>query len=140
MAFFTDWGTLRYALGAAFSAGLLYDITGEIQYRDFAISQLDYALGANDYNRSFVVGWGENPPTHPHHANSFGSNSLDWDLSGPHAFNLAGAMVGGPTQYATGPSGPGYADETSDWVGNEVTIDYNTGLVGTAAFVSSLHP
>jgi len=139
MAFFTDWGTLRYALGAAFSAGLYYDITGDTRYRDFAISQLDYAMGSNSYGRSFIVGWGNNPPTHPHHANSYGSNTLDWDLSGPHAFSLDGAMVGGPTQYATGPSTPGYSDETSDWVGNEVTIDYNSGLVGTAAFVSSLH-
>jgi endoglucanase len=140
MAFFTDWGTLRYALGAAFSAGLYHDLTGETQARDFAISQVDYAMGKNSYGRSFVVGWGTDAPTHPHHANSYGSNTLDWDLSGAHAFSLDGALVGGPTQSATGPSSPGYADETADWVGNEVTIDYNTGLVGASAFVSSLHP
>jgi len=140
LAWFSDWGTLRYALGASFSAGLYHSITGEQKYLDFAVSQLDYALGDNDYGRSFVVGWGENPPSHPHHANSYGNNSLTWDLSGQHAFSLTGALVGGPTQTAAGPSSPGYADETADWVGNEVTIDYNTGLVGTAAFVLAAHP
>ena len=34
--------------------------------RDFARSQIDYMLG--DSGRSYVVGFGHNPPTRPHHA------------------------------------------------------------------------
>jgi len=34
-------------------------------YRQFAKSQIDYILG--DAGRSYVVGYGNNPPTHVHH-------------------------------------------------------------------------
>lgn len=52
MAWFLDWGSLRFALGAAFSAALYFDVTGEARYRDFALRQLDYALGVNGYDRA----------------------------------------------------------------------------------------
>jgi hypothetical protein len=35
------------------------------EYRKWAKSQIGYALG--DTGRSFVVGFGVNPPTQPHH-------------------------------------------------------------------------
>jgi hypothetical protein len=34
-------------------------------YRQFAKSQIDYILG--DSGRSYIVGFGYNPPTHVHH-------------------------------------------------------------------------
>lgn len=36
-----------------------------MEYRKWAKSQIGYALG--DTGRSFVVGFGVNPPTQPHH-------------------------------------------------------------------------
>jgi hypothetical protein len=134
MAYFLDWGSLRYALNSALSAALYYDVTHDQRFRDFAISQVDYALGRNEYDRSFVVGWGHNPPERPHHANAYGREALDWNLSEPFVYSLDGALVGGPTKEATGPSSPGYEDDIEDWVGNEVTNDYNAALVGSVAF------
>jgi len=139
LAWFLNWGSLRFAMNAAFSAALYYDVTGETAYRDFAISQADYVLGSNEYARSFVVGWGENPPQHPHHANAYGREALDWDLSQPFLHSLEGAMVAGPTQSWEEVSSPGYADDINDWVGNEVTIDYNAGFVSTMAFMVHLY-
>lgn len=124
LAYFAQWGSLRYATGAAYSAALLFDVTGEQRYLDFARSQLAYVKGNNEYNRSFVVGYGSNPPRAPHHRNSYGRDFLDDSL--PHLFELTGALVGGPTT-------EGYTDTIHDYVVNEVTIDYNTGLVGLAA-------
>jgi endoglucanase len=118
------WGSLRYATGAAYSAALLYDATGVPRYRDFAMAQLAYVNGNNEYGRSFVVGQGRNPPRAPHHRNAYGRDFFDEHLA--HRFELAGALVGGPTP-------DGYVDSIHDYVGNEVTIDYNTGLVGLAA-------
>ncbi len=136
LAYFgVDWGTLRYSTGAAFSAALLFDITGEEQYRSFALSQLQYAMGDNEYGRSFIVGFGNNPPAHPHHTNAYGHDALDWDLSRPFKFSLDGALVGGPTVgslYSV--TSPGYQDDIEDYIGNEVTIDFNSGLLGVAAF------
>ncbi|KDR09075.1 Endoglucanase G [Zootermopsis nevadensis] len=39
--------------------------SGGAFYRQFFKTQIDYILG--DSGRSFVVGFGKNPPTHPHH-------------------------------------------------------------------------
>ncbi len=132
--YFDEWGSLRYAAGAAFSAALYAQVTGDTLARDLAVSQLNYIAGANSYNRSFVVGYGNNPPQNPHHRNSDTLGVL-----------LTGALVAGPTQrefLQRGGGGgmsivitsPGYADVTEDYVGNEVALDYNAGIVGLAAF------
>lgn len=64
---------------------------------------------------------------------------MDWDLSLPFLHSLDGTLVAGPTQEAhEGVTQSGYQDDVNDWIGNEVTIDYNTGLVGTAAFAAAL--
>jgi hypothetical protein len=79
-----------------------------------------------------VIGVGSNAPQNPHHRNSDTLGVL-----------LTGALVAGPTQRAfTQGQGvnalvitePGYEDVTEDYVGNEVALDYNAGLVGLAAF------
>lgn len=134
-----DWGTARYAMHAAFSASLYYQQFGGDQYRVFAISQLDYMMGSNEYNRSLIVGYGENAPTKPHHKNSYGRDVPSWNLNQEPLFTLTGALVGGPSVgNASGGTTPGYADVITDYVSNEVSIDYNVGLVGTSGFAASL--
>lgn len=136
LAYFGEWGSLRYAANAALSAALLYDISGEVKYRNFAISQVDYIMGQNEYERSFIIGWGNNPPENPHHVNAYGRNAEDWDLSKLPLYTLFGALVGGPTKYShDGVTYPGYKDDIHDYIGNEVTIDYNAGLIGAVAMI-----
>jgi hypothetical protein len=129
-----EWGMLRYAAGAGFSAALYAQATGDTAARDLAVSQLSYIAGQNGYNRSFVIGVGENAPQNPHHRNSDTLGVL-----------LTGALVAGPTQrnYTQGGgmggmpleiTTPGYEDVTEDYVGNEVALDYNAGLVGLSAY------
>ncbi len=132
MIYFDAWGSLRYAANAAFSAALHHAATGSESSRQLAQSQLDYITGANEYDRSFVVGFGNNPPTQPHHRNAHGHDEDDITLPFEHV--LSGALVGGPTATAVGNTEAGYADDVNDYVGNEVALDYNAGLVGLAAF------
>lgn len=135
MAHFGDWGALRYAQNAAFSAALMYQVSGESKYKDFALGQVDYVLGNNTYNRSFIVGFGTNPPQNPQHKNANGSDAGSaWTWNSPATHQVVGAMVAGPTSTATDVSLAGYVDDVNDYVGNEVTLDYNSGLVGTLAF------
>jgi endoglucanase len=131
MVFFDDWGSLRYAAGAAFSASLYYEVTGDVAARDLAIGQLNYIMGDNPYGRSFVVGFGNNPPVQPHHRNAQGTNDIE---QLPFVHTLSGAIVGGPSNTGVGVTAPGYADDVNDYVSNEVALDYNAGLVGLAAF------
>jgi endoglucanase len=137
LSWFYDWGTLAVATHTAASAGLLFEITGETAYEDFARSQVAWVLGENPYGRSFVVGVGTDPPRYPHHANGYGHDDLntDWDLEPLHT--LTGALVGGPTSAVVQGFPAGYQDDLEDYVGNEVTLDYNAGLVAAGAFAVS---
>lgn len=126
------WGSLRYAANTAFAA-LVYsdaiaDTVLKARYHDFAVRQINYALGQNPLNRSFVVGFGTNPPRNPHHRTAHGS----WtDQIGSPAISrhiLYGALVGGPTS-----PDDQYTDDRSDYTMNEVATDYNAGFTSALA-------
>jgi len=79
----------------------------------FAKKQADYALGSS--GRSYVVGFGVNPPQHPHHRTAHSS------------WCVYGALVGGPD------ASDAYVDDIGNYVTNEVACDYNAGFVGLLA-------
>lgn len=61
-----SWGSLRYAANTAFAALSYADwLTGDpvrkARYHDFAVRQINYALGDNPRKSSYVVGFGANP-------------------------------------------------------------------------------
>ncbi|KAK7463187.1 hypothetical protein BaRGS_00038246, partial [Batillaria attramentaria] len=69
LAFRIPWGPLRYAANMATVALVAANAGIEpVAYRTWARSQIHYMLG--DAGRSYVVGFGHNPPTRPHHAAS----------------------------------------------------------------------
>lgn len=130
LAWLDSWGSLRYATTAAFVAAVYADYDGcpsakAKTYREFCASQVDYALGST--GRSFVVGFGENPPEHPHHRTAQGSWADNMNEPGYHRHTLYGALVGGPD------ASDGYTDTVSDFNKNEVADDYNAGFVGALA-------
>jgi endoglucanase len=129
-----QWGSLRYAANTAFAA-LVYsdaitDATLKTRYHDFAKRQIDYALGQNPQNRSYVVGFGANPPRNPHHRTAHGSwtDQLTFPVESRHV--LYGALVGGPSSPNDGAS---YSDDRGNYVNNEVATDYNAGFTGALA-------
>lgn len=130
LAYCDQWGPLRYATTTAFVA-LEYAESGvcpdnKVQkYKDFAKSQIDYALGSS--GRSFVVGYGENYPRNPHHRTAHGSytNNIGDPANTRHV--LYGALVGGPD------SNDGYSDDRSNYQLGEVACDYNAGFTGALA-------
>ena len=109
LAWLDQWGSLRYAMNTSFIAfvysDMITDATLKSRYRDFAVNQVNYALGSNPQNRSYVVGFGNNPPQHPHHRTSQGSWCDMQGVPANHRHILYGALVGGPN------SSDGYADE-----------------------------
>ena len=106
------------------------DATLKTRYHDFAKRQIDYALGANPQNRSYVVGFGANPPRNPHHrtAHSSWTDQLTFPVESRHV--LYGALVGGPSSANDGAS---YSDDRSNFTNNEVATDYNAGFTGAVA-------
>ncbi|NLL04958.1 MAG: endoglucanase [Clostridiaceae bacterium] len=124
------WGTLRYATTAAFLADVYADWSGcsstkAKTYKEFAKSQIDYALGST--GRSYVVGFGTNSPKYPHHRSAHGGWEAMMTTPDEHRHILYGALVGGPSVSDT------YSDSIGDFQANEVACDYNAGFVGILA-------
>ena len=136
LAWLDQWGSLRYACNTAFLALYYSPIASTAakatKYTNFAKRQVDYALGLNPGNHSFVCGFGVNPPVKPHHRTAHGA----WanNLSGPPTetrHTLYGALVGGPG------SNDAYTDDRSNYTNNEVATDYNALFSGALAKLTS---
>ncbi|HEY9059024.1 MAG TPA: glycoside hydrolase family 9 protein [Pseudobacteroides sp.] len=132
LAWLDTWGSLRYAttegfLGSVYAEWSGANATKAATYKSFAKSQIDYALGST--GRSFVVGFGVNPPQHPHHRTAHGSWSDQDTVPDYHRHVLYGALVGGPN------ASDGYTDEIKDFTSNEVACDYNAGFVALLSYM-----
>lgn len=124
--FLTEWGMLRYSASASMLALLQYKLTNDEKLKTFAKSQIDYILGNNPANMSYVIGFGNKWPQHPHHRAAQGT--IGWDNWKAPAKNvLIGALVGGPDM------SDNYTDVVDKYQATEVGIDYNAGLVGAMA-------
>lgn len=105
----------------------------------WARGQLRYALGAT--GRSFMVGWGPQPPLRPaspaascpasvQPCNGSRAASAQFRSAAPNPHVLSGALVAGP--------GPGdeYADERGA-AGSDVALEYNGGWAGALALAAA---
>ncbi len=140
-----QWGQLRYAANTAFLALVYSDYlpgghAKKIPYHDFAKRQIDYALGDNPNNRSYMVGYGANPPINIHHRGAHGAWADPGDNpSGPPANNrhiLYGALVGGPGST----NDNSYVDVRNNYNTNEVATDYNAAFTGALARLYNEYP
>lgn len=131
LAWLSQWGSLRYSANTAFLAGVYADTVNDPnnRYSNFAEDQIDYILGDNPNRRSYMVGFGNNSPKNPHHRNSHGSLTGNINEPGNNRHVLYGALVGGPSAA----NDNAYVDSRTDFVSNEVALDYNAGLTGALA-------
>lgn len=133
LAWLDQWGANRYAANTSFLA-LIYSKyfpsrPKKTKYYNFAVSQIDYMLGSNPQNRSYVCGFGNNPPLNPHHRTATGCwvNSVSSTYPVTNRHILYGALVGGPN------AADGYTDDRTNYTNNEVACDYNAAFTGALA-------
>ncbi|MED6193714.1 hypothetical protein PIB30_022010 [Stylosanthes scabra] len=147
---------LQYVVNAAFSAKLYSDYIGAMYMpgitcggkfygaealEDFARTQVDYILGKNPKQMSYVVGFGERYPEEVDHMGAsirseegkkYGCGGWKWrDSKKPNPNVIVGAMVGGPDKL------DGFNDLRSNYNYTEPTLAGNSGLV--AALVALSH-
>ncbi len=67
-----------------------YQLTNEKKYYNTALDQLNYILGCNAHNISFVTGTGTSSVMHPHHRPSAADG-----VEAP----VPGLLAGGPNKY-----------------------------------------
>ena len=136
------WGSSGLILNNMMLVGLAYDVTGEDQYLDSVRLSMDYLLGRNALNHSYITGYGEYATLHPHHR--FWAN----DMGNGYPPPPAGAISGGPNNepieaetLAQGimdePPAKRYVDQIVSASTNEVAINWNAPLVWVATFLDA---
>ncbi|XP_060815983.1 endoglucanase E-4-like [Bombus pascuorum] len=134
LLYIDKFGTLCHAANVAFVCLEAADSPGigdPQEYREFAEQQIYYMLGGG--GRSYVVGWGRNPPKQPHHAASSCPDRPavcgwpEFDKDAPNPQILYGALVSGPDEADK------FHDHREDYVYTEVTLDYNAGFTSALA-------
>lgn len=127
-AMLNTWGSARYNTAAQLCI-LVYQKYNpdRTDLTDWARGQMEYIMGDNPMEYAYIVGYGDASAENPHHRASHGSKSNSMDEPEVQRHTLWGALVGGPD------SDDYHEDKTSDFIYNEVAIDYNAGFVGALA-------
>lgn len=119
------WGSNKMTAEEGITLAHAWRLSGDTKYLHAAIDQLDYLLGRNLFNLSFVTGVGENPVKRPVHLFGRSINKT-----------LPGLLVGGPNAAAQDGFAPkhkglmSYIDHERAYSVNEYAIDYNAALIG----------
>ncbi len=140
------WGSNSQILNNLQVIGTAYDLTGEARYRDGVVRSMDYLLGRNALNLSYVTGYGD-VFSRNQHSRQY-ANQLDPTLPNPPA----GSVAGGPNSTAASTGDPiatplfedgcaaqfCYVDDIGSWSTNEITINWNAPLSWVSSFVADL--
>ncbi|GGL18526.1 endoglucanase [Sphaerisporangium melleum] len=135
-----DWGSNSQVLNNMVVMAAAYDITGTRKYRDGVLQGVDYILGRNALNMSYVTGYGE-VNSHNQHSRWY-SHQLDASLPNPPKGTLAGGANSGIQDPVAQAKLQGckpqfcYIDDIESWSTNELTINWNSPLSWISAFIA----
>jgi endoglucanase len=136
------WGSNSQVLNNMVVLGTAYDLTGEGAYRDGVVRGMDYLLGRNALNHSYITGYGKNDARNQH--SRWYANQLNPSLPNPPDGSIAGGpnslentwdpvaqrlLRGCAPQFC-------YIDDIESWSTNEITINWNSALSWVASFVA----
>lgn len=136
------WGSNSVGLGQAMILVQAYQLNGKREYLDAAQAMLDYVLGRNATDMSFVTGYGAKATMHPHHRPSGADKVAD---------PVPGFLAGGPqagqqdkddceVAYPSPITAKSYLDHYCSYASNEVAINWNAPLVYVSAAIQALTP
>ncbi|CDP13477.1 unnamed protein product [Coffea canephora] len=155
-----DGANAQYVTGTAFLFSVYSDLLSRhkqqvtcgnkaftsSQLMAFAKQQMDYLLGKNPKGRSYMVGFGNNPPRQAHHRGasvprmsssevvSCPMTFVNWyNKNGPNPNELTGAIVGGPDR------NDNFADQRASSAMTEPTTYTNSLAIGVLAKLAKHH-
>ena len=134
------WGSNSSVINNMIILGLAYDFTADTTYFNAVSEGMDYLLGRNPMDKSYVAGYGERPLENPHHR--FWAKQIDDAFPPPYP----GAVSGGPnsglqdpyiqTIFPDGcPAQKCFVDNIESWSSNEITINWNAPFAWVTAFM-----
>ena len=122
------WGSNMTIANNGILYRMMYNLTGDKIYNEYARYQIDYLLGVNPVAYSYVTGFGDHAAEHPHHRPSQAKGSA-----------MPGMLVGGPNSAPADPyaikvlankvNGSCYVDNDTAYSINEITIYWNSPLI-----------
>ncbi|MFD9939823.1 glycoside hydrolase family 9 protein [Nonomuraea sp. NPDC059023] len=135
------WGSSSATANTALVLAYAYELTRVPKYREAAVESLDYLLGRNALNQSYVTGYGERAARNQHHR--FWAHQLDPALPYP----APGSLAGGPNSGLQDPvaqrnlqgCAPAkcYIDDIGSYATNEVAVNWNSALAWLTAFADT---
>ncbi|WP_420708539.1 glycoside hydrolase family 9 protein [Streptomyces sp. ERV7] len=134
------WGSNSSVANNAMVLAVAYELTGAQRYRAGALESLDYLLGRNALDLSYVTGYGERFSQNQHHR--FWAHQNDASLPHPPAGSFAGGPNSGLEDPVAKAQLPGcapaacYVDDIGSYSTNEVAINWNASLAWLAAFAA----
>jgi len=132
-----QWGSNGAILGRGMILALAARFTGEARYRDGAVDTMDYVLGRNPLDQSYVTGFGWQPMMHPHHR--FWAQTFDARMPGPPPGVLSGGANSTSFPEASASlqgrcvGSRCWIDDARAYAHNEVAINWNAPLVWLAS-------
>jgi endoglucanase len=132
------WGSNSVATNQGILLIQAYKLSNDRKYLDFALSNLDYILGRNATGYSFVTGFGQKTPMHPHHRQSEADGIAD---------PVPGLIVGGPNPgqqdgcktYPSKIPDESYTDSVCSYASNEIAINWNAPAAYLSGAVEALY-
>nr|BFD89020.1 hypothetical protein KitaXyl93_03800 [Kitasatospora sp. Xyl93] len=134
------WGSNSSVANNAMVLAVAYELTGAARYRAGALEAMDYLLGRNALDHSYVSGYGERASQNQHHR--FWAHQNDAALPHPPA----GSFAGGPDAALEDPVAKAkltgcapaacYVDDIGSYSTNEVAVNWNASLAWLAAFAA----
>lgn len=143
----TALGSMEYIWGSnltVLSRGMIlicgWKLTADDRYLNAAVNQLNYLLGMNTLDISFVTGFGTRPFMHPHHRPS-GADGIEDPVPGLVSGGPNNRFTYGITKEKLPPDTPparSYLDETPSADTNEIAIYWNSPAVFVAACLDTI--
>ncbi|MBE6842094.1 MAG: hypothetical protein E7510_04605 [Ruminococcus sp.] len=139
-----EYGSNSMVLNNAIVMAYAYDLTQDVRYMSGATTAMDYLLGTNPLNFSFITGYGTYCGKRPYHRfwiaeidESFPEAPDGVLLSGPNAhlddpyvraFGFVPGLRGSCSQRC-------YMDSTESWSTNSASLEYNSSLAWVVSFL-----
>lgn len=132
----TGWGDLRYMAAQCFAKALNAKLQDSKSIDPYVLTSVDYIMGHNNGNQSYITGFGDKSPMYPHHRNYYRSDegnvyAVKDNVSATYKYRQFGYLVGGVYDGT-------YNDDPNNYQNGEGGIDYNCGLVGALAYINSM--
>jgi len=142
-----EWGSNSFVINNAIVLAYAYDVSGDVKYINGVVESMDYILGRNAMDFSYITGYGTYHLVNPHHRWWSHENDPNFPLA-PAGVLSGGANLGMQDPYIKGagfdplgtPSQFCFIDSIESWSTNEVTVNWNSPLVWVVKYLDDVVP